>query len=134
LLLIKLKFILNISKHKNKIILIKILFLKKSLFPKFTLSHLSVGRLHPKRSSNVNNLLYWLGVLNYEEDIGTYTIKVANDPQTFNRIVIYRPSKNIISQNELISLWEQKSGQKFSKTFVPEEELVKLSQSKTYFY
>ncbi|WJX62847.1 hypothetical protein P8452_47800 [Trifolium repens] len=69
------------------------------------------------------------GVLNYEEDIGTYTIKVANDPQTFNRIVIYRPSKNIISQNELISLWEQKSGQKFSKTFVPEEELVKLSQT-----
>ncbi|KAK2375533.1 eugenol synthase [Trifolium repens] len=68
-------------------------------------------------------------VLNYEEDIGTYTIKVANDPQTFNRIVIYRPSKNIISQNELISLWEQKSGQKFSKTFVPEEELVKLSQT-----
>ena len=92
-----------------------------------------LDRLHPKRSSNVNNLLYWLGVLNYEEDIGTYTIKVANDPQTFNRIVIYRPSKNIISQNELISLWEQKSGQKFSKTFVPEEELVKLSQSKTYF-
>ncbi|CAJ2648190.1 unnamed protein product [Trifolium pratense] len=34
---------------------------------------------------------------------------LANDPQACNRIVIYRPSKNIISQNELISLWEQKT-------------------------
>ncbi|KAG5034919.1 eugenol synthase 1-like [Glycine soja] len=38
-----------------------------------------------------------------------YTIKVANDPRTCNRVVTYPPSKNIISQNELISLWEQKA-------------------------
>ncbi|CAI8588123.1 unnamed protein product [Vicia faba] len=69
------------------------------------------------------------GVLNYEEDIGTYTIKVANDPRTHNRIVTYRPSKNIISQNEMISLWEQKTGQKFSKTIISEDEIVKLSQT-----
>ncbi|KAJ1406757.1 NmrA-like domain [Sesbania bispinosa] len=68
-------------------------------------------------------------VLNYEEDIAMYTIKVANDPRTHNRVVVYRPSKNIITQNELISLWEQKSGQSFCKAFVPEEELVKLSQT-----
>ncbi|KAG5066228.1 hypothetical protein JHK86_009959 [Glycine max] len=48
-------------------------------------------------------------VLNYEEDIAMYTIKVANDPRTCNRVVTYPPSKNIISQNELISLWEQKA-------------------------
>nr|AFK43365.1 unknown [Medicago truncatula] len=68
-------------------------------------------------------------VLNYEEDVAMYTIKVANDPRTHNRIVVYRPSKNIISQNELISLWELKSGQKFHKVFVPEEDIVKLSQT-----
>ena len=67
-------------------------------------------------------------MLNYEEDIAMYTIKVANDPRTYNRVVIYRPSKNIISQNELISLWEQKGGQNFRKEFVAEEEIVNLSE------
>lgn len=68
-------------------------------------------------------------VLNYEEDIAMYTIKVANDPRTCNSIVIYRPSKNIISQNDLISLWEQKSGQNFRKKYVPEEEIVNLAET-----
>jgi hypothetical protein len=53
-----------------------------------------------------------LAILNYEEDIAMYTIKVANDPRAHNRIVVYRPSKNIITQNELISLWEHKNGKK----------------------
>jgi hypothetical protein len=73
-----------------------------------------------------------LAILNYEEDIAMYTIKVANDPRAHNRIVVYRPSKNIITQNELISLWEHKNGQKFNKVFVPKEDLIKLSQSKTF--
>ncbi|XP_027342889.1 eugenol synthase 1-like [Abrus precatorius] len=68
-------------------------------------------------------------VLNYEEDVAIYTIKVANDPRTCNRIVVYRPSMNIISQNELIWLWEQKSGHNFHKNCIPEEDIVNLSQS-----
>ncbi|KAK7334517.1 hypothetical protein VNO80_26274 [Phaseolus coccineus] len=68
-------------------------------------------------------------VLNYEEDIAMYSIKAANDPRTCNRVVIYRPSKNIISQNDLISLWEQKSGNNFLKDFVSEEEIINLSQT-----
>ncbi|XP_020209250.2 eugenol synthase 1-like, partial [Cajanus cajan] len=72
-------------------------------------------------------------VLNYEEDVGMYTVKAANDPRTCNRVVIYRPPKNIISQNELISLWEQKCGYTFGKAFVSEEEIVKRSQSKTFY-
>ncbi|KAK3231309.1 hypothetical protein Dsin_003190 [Dipteronia sinensis] len=62
-------------------------------------------------------------VLNYEEDIGVYTIKVANDPRTLNRIVYYRPETNIISQLELISLWEQKTGRSFKRVHIPEEEM-----------
>jgi len=78
--------------------------------------------------------LYFSAVLNHEEDVAMYTIKVANDPRTHNRIVVYRPSKNIISQNELISLWEHKSCQDFNKVFVPEEDIIKLSQSKLLFF
>jgi len=69
-------------------------------------------------------------VLNYEEDIATYTIKVANDPRTCNRVVIYRPLKNILSQLELISLWEKTTGRSFNRIHVPEEEIVKLSESR----
>ncbi|KAK0606067.1 hypothetical protein LWI29_033840 [Acer saccharum] len=68
-------------------------------------------------------------VLNYEEDIGVYTIKVANDPRTLNRIVYYRPETNIISQLELISLWEQKTGRTFKRVHIPEEDMVKQSQT-----
>ncbi|XP_039158682.1 eugenol synthase 1-like [Eucalyptus grandis] len=68
-------------------------------------------------------------VLNYEEDIGKYTIKVANDPRACNRVVTYRPKSNIISQHQLISLWEEKTGRRFKRVCVPEEDLVKLSQT-----
>ncbi|KAG8378430.1 hypothetical protein BUALT_Bualt08G0136500 [Buddleja alternifolia] len=68
-------------------------------------------------------------VLNYEEDIGIFTIKVATDPRTRNRVVIYRPAINIISQLELISMWEKKTGRTFKKVHVPEEEIVTLSQT-----
>ncbi|KAL3716623.1 hypothetical protein ACJRO7_008236 [Eucalyptus globulus] len=68
-------------------------------------------------------------VLNWEQDIAKYTIKVANDPRTRNRVVIYRLPGNIISQNELISSWERKTGRRFEKVHVQEDELIKLSQS-----
>ncbi|GFP95760.1 eugenol synthase 1 [Phtheirospermum japonicum] len=66
-------------------------------------------------------------VLNYEVDIGILTIKVATDPRTCNRVFIYRPSANVISQLELISLWEKKTGKVFKIVHVPEEEMVSLS-------
>nr|2QX7_A Chain A, Eugenol synthase 1 [Ocimum basilicum]2QX7_B Chain B, Eugenol synthase 1 [Ocimum basilicum]2QYS_A Chain A, Eugenol synthase 1 [Ocimum basilicum]2QYS_B Chain B, Eugenol synthase 1 [Ocimum basilicum]2QZZ_A Chain A, Eugenol synthase 1 [Ocimum basilicum]2QZZ_B Chain B, Eugenol synthase 1 [Ocimum basilicum]2R6J_A Chain A, Eugenol synthase 1 [Ocimum basilicum]2R6J_B Chain B, Eugenol synthase 1 [Ocimum basilicum] len=66
--------------------------------------------------------------MNYEQDIGLYTIKVATDPRALNRVVIYRPSTNIITQLELISRWEKKIGKKFKKIHVPEEEIVALTK------
>ncbi|KAH1040507.1 hypothetical protein J1N35_042250 [Gossypium stocksii] len=68
----------------------------------------------------------------YEEDIANYTIRVANDPRTCNKIVIYRMQKNILSQIELISLWEKKTGKYFKKVHVPEEELVKLTETSPF--
>ncbi|TYJ40776.1 hypothetical protein E1A91_A04G163800v1 [Gossypium mustelinum] len=65
----------------------------------------------------------------FEEDIANYTIRVANDPRTCNKIVIYKMQKNILSQIELISLWEKKTGKYFKKVHVPEEELVKLTET-----
>ncbi|XP_014499617.1 eugenol synthase 1-like [Vigna radiata var. radiata] len=89
--------------------------------------------LRPYEEDVKNIVVYGNGeakaVLNYEEDIGMYTVKAANDPRTRNRVVICRLPKNIVSQNELISLWEIKCGHNFSHTFILEEELVKQSQT-----
>ncbi|XP_077249336.1 isoeugenol synthase 1-like [Tasmannia lanceolata] len=71
-------------------------------------------------------------VLNYEKDVAAYTIKAATDPRFCNRVIIYRPPGNIISQLELIASWEKKSGRTLKKIHVPEEEIVKLSESLTY--
>lgn len=59
---------------------------------------------------------------------------MINDPRTCNRIVIYRPQTNIISQLELISVWEEKTGRSFKRVHVSEEEPVNLSQSKNFYF
>jgi len=67
--------------------------------------------------------------MNSEVDIAALTIKMANDPRTMNKLVIYRPPANIISQSELVSLWEKKSGRSLKRVFVPETEMVGLSET-----
>ncbi|XP_077247583.1 isoeugenol synthase 1-like [Tasmannia lanceolata] len=68
-------------------------------------------------------------VLNYEKDIAAYTIMAATDPRVCNRLIIYRPPGNIISQLELIASWENKTERTLKKIHIPEEEIVKLSES-----
>ncbi|EXB62510.1 hypothetical protein L484_008313 [Morus notabilis] len=65
----------------------------------------------------------------YEEDLGAYTVKAANDPRTLNRIVNCRPRANIITTHELFALWEKKTGRTFKKVYVTAEELVKLAET-----
>ena len=68
--------------------------------------------------------------MNSEEDIASLTIMMANDPRTMNKLVIYRPPSNIICQSELVSLWEKKTGRSLKRVFLPEAEMVRLSESK----
>ncbi|KAL5555157.1 hypothetical protein UlMin_037393 [Ulmus minor] len=68
-------------------------------------------------------------VLNYEEDVVAYTVKAATDERVANRVIIYRPQGNIITQLELISSWEKKTGRILKRTHVPEEEIIKLSET-----
>ncbi|KAL8103729.1 hypothetical protein AgCh_028072 [Apium graveolens] len=63
------------------------------------------------------------------QDIAGYTVKAATDPRTENGIVIYRLPKNIITQLDLISRWEKKTGHTVEKTYISEEEIIKLSRS-----
>lgn len=67
--------------------------------------------------------------MNSEEDIAALTIKMANDARTLNKLVIYRPPCNIISQTEVVSLWEKKTGRSLKRVYVPEAEMVRLSET-----
>ncbi|XP_072964111.1 phenylcoumaran benzylic ether reductase Betv6-like [Typha angustifolia] len=63
-----------------------------------------------------------------EEDISTFTIKAVDDPRTLNKILYMRPADNILSQNELISLWEKKTGKSFERVYIPEPDVLKQIQ------
>ncbi|KAK6150820.1 hypothetical protein DH2020_015752 [Rehmannia glutinosa] len=88
--------------------------------------------LHPHHPSD-EVTLYGDGkpkaVFNYEEDIAVYTLKAATDPRVANRVIIYRPPKNIISQLDLVAAWEHKTGRTIKRKHVPEQEIITLSQN-----
>lgn len=63
-----------------------------------------------------------------EGDIGTYTIKAADDPRTVNKTLYINPAANTVSHNELVDLWEKKTGKTFQRVYVPEDDVLKQIQ------
>ncbi|KAL8231080.1 hypothetical protein R6Q57_000858 [Mikania cordata] len=63
-----------------------------------------------------------------EEDIALTTIKAVDDPRTLNKTLIFRPSGNTVSFNEIVSIWESKIGKTLERTYVSEEQLLKNIQ------
>ncbi|CAI9780545.1 unnamed protein product [Fraxinus pennsylvanica] len=59
-----------------------------------------------------------------EEDIATYTIQAVDDPRTLNKILHIIPPANVLSFDELVSLWESKIGKTLEKTYIQEERLL----------
>lgn len=59
-----------------------------------------------------------------EDDIATYTIKTIDDPRTLNKTVYLRPAENILSQRQLVEMWEKLSGKKLEKVHISEEDFL----------
>ena len=59
-----------------------------------------------------------------EDDTGTYTLKIMDDPRTLNKTVYIRPPQNILSQKELVEKWEQLSGNTLKKTYISAEDFL----------
>ncbi|EOA35479.1 hypothetical protein CARUB_v10020689mg [Capsella rubella] len=64
-------------------------------------------------------------VFNNEEDTASYTIMAVNDERTLNKILYINPPKNILSMNEIVTLWEKKIGKPLEKTYLSEEQIFK---------
>ncbi|KAK9103036.1 hypothetical protein Sjap_020290 [Stephania japonica] len=67
-----------------------------------------------------------------EDDVATYTIKTVDDPRTLNKTVYIRPPENIISQKELISIWEALKGKKLTKTTISAEDFLASMKDMDY--
>ncbi|GLT94881.1 hypothetical protein SLE2022_125960 [Rubroshorea leprosula] len=88
--------------------------------------------LHPEEKDH-QVIIYGSGetkaVLNYEEDIATYIVMAATDPRAANRLVIIRPPDNVVSQLDLTSSWEKKTGRNIKRVHVSEEEIIKQTET-----
>ena len=65
-----------------------------------------------------------------EDDIATYTIKAVDDPRTLNKSLKMRPPDNILTLNELVSLWERKIGNTLERVYTSEDQILKKIQGK----
>ncbi|KAK4772522.1 hypothetical protein SAY86_014297 [Trapa natans] len=68
-------------------------------------------------------------VLNFEEDVAIYTVKVTTDTRAANRVVTCRPVRNIASQLDLITWWEERVGRTLKRVHIPDEEIVKMAEA-----
>ncbi|GJN08412.1 hypothetical protein PR202_ga26325 [Eleusine coracana subsp. coracana] len=60
-------------------------------------------------------------------DIGKFTIKAAYDPRSANKIVHFRPASNLLSTNEMASLWESKIGRTLPRVTLSEDDLLAMA-------
>ncbi|TMX00347.1 hypothetical protein EJD97_000972 [Solanum chilense] len=59
-----------------------------------------------------------------EDDIATYTIKAIDDPRTLNKTLYLRPPKNILSQREVVQIWEKLIGKELKKSTLSKEDFL----------
>ncbi|KAK9275267.1 hypothetical protein L1049_022529 [Liquidambar formosana] len=67
-----------------------------------------------------------------EDDIATYTIKTIDDPRTLNKTLYLRPPKNILSQREVVEIWEKLIGKELQKSSISKEEFLSLMKGQDY--
>jgi hypothetical protein len=54
-----------------------------------------------------------------ENDVATIIIKAIDDPRTLSKQLVYRPKPNTLSMNEIVEIFEEKTGHNLEKTYIP---------------
>ncbi|CAL1376248.1 unnamed protein product [Linum trigynum] len=65
-----------------------------------------------------------------EDDVGTYTIKAVDDERTLNKTVYIRPPENVMTQGELVAMWEKLSGQQVQKVDLSAQDFLASMEGK----
>lgn len=66
-----------------------------------------------------------------EDDVATYTIRTVDDPRTLNKTLYIRPSANILSQKEVIQIWEKYTGKALEKTYLSTDNFLNLMKGQS---
>lgn len=66
-----------------------------------------------------------------EDDVATYTIRTVDDPRTLNKTLYIRPSSNILSQKEVIQIWEKYTGKALEKTYLSTDNFLNLMKGQS---
>ncbi|KAE8677530.1 Bifunctional pinoresinol-lariciresinol reductase [Hibiscus syriacus] len=67
-----------------------------------------------------------------EDDIATYSIKTIDDPRTLNKTVYIRPAENILSQREVVEIWEKLIGKELLNSSISEQEFLAIMKEQDY--
>uniref|UniRef100_A0ACD5TX13 Uncharacterized protein n=1 Tax=Avena sativa TaxID=4498 RepID=A0ACD5TX13_AVESA len=60
-------------------------------------------------------------------DIGKFTVKAAYDARGINKVVHFRPACNLLSTNEMASLWESKIGRTLPRVTLSKHDLLAMA-------
>ncbi|KAL8195662.1 hypothetical protein R6Q57_025415 [Mikania cordata] len=67
-----------------------------------------------------------------EDDIASYTIKTIDDPRTLNKTLYIRPPANILSQRQLVEIWENLIGNPLHKSSLSLKDFLDSIKGKGY--
>ncbi|XP_058086333.1 bifunctional pinoresinol-lariciresinol reductase 2-like [Magnolia sinica] len=67
-----------------------------------------------------------------EDNIATYTIKAIDDPRTLNKTLYLRPPENILSQREVVGIWEKLIGKELEKSTISAEDFLTTVKGMDY--
>ncbi|KAF6151871.1 hypothetical protein GIB67_010445 [Kingdonia uniflora] len=67
-----------------------------------------------------------------EDDIATYTIKTIDDPRALNKTIYLRPPENILSQREVIEIWEELIGKVLNKSTISKKDFLASMKEQSY--
>ncbi|XP_048132004.1 bifunctional pinoresinol-lariciresinol reductase-like [Rhodamnia argentea] len=67
-----------------------------------------------------------------EDDIAMYAMKSVDDPRTLNKTVYIRPPKNILSQLEVVGIWEKLIGKDLQKSSISAQDFLASMKEQSY--
>ncbi|BFG30855.1 isoflavone reductase homolog isoform X1 [Prunus yedoensis var. nudiflora] len=67
-----------------------------------------------------------------EDDLATYTIKTIDDPRTLNKTLYFRPPENVLTQKQLVDMWENLTGKKLEHITVSQQDFLASMKGMDY--
>lgn len=69
-------------------------------------------------------ILWHAAIYVAEDDIASYTIKTIDDERTLNKTLYIRPPQNILSQRQVVHLWENLIAKQLHKITISKQDFL----------